>query len=81
MGELVREAWVAEPKIRAADSGDLQGVYEVERSSFDTPYAPNYLEMLLRFEQGVFLVAETSGSLVGYVAATVRGRNGHIVSI
>jgi ribosomal-protein-alanine N-acetyltransferase len=78
---LVREIDIAEPNIRVANPNDLPRVLEIERSSFDTPYTPDYLEMLLRFEQGVFLVAEIGSSIVGYVVATVRGSHGHIISI
>ncbi|MGQ9515507.1 MAG: ribosomal protein S18-alanine N-acetyltransferase [Thermoproteota archaeon] len=81
MSELVYKKEMPEPKIRDAKVEDLSNIYEIERASFDNPYTPEYIEMLLRFKQGIFLVAEIDGTLIGYVVATVRGRSGHIISI
>jgi ribosomal-protein-alanine N-acetyltransferase len=68
-------------KVRHAKIEDLPGIVEIERTSFDEPYPPEYLEMLMEFRQGIFLVAERSGAVIGYAAASIRGRGGHILSI
>jgi ribosomal-protein-alanine N-acetyltransferase len=67
--------------VRRARPEDLEGVIKVERASFDEPYTPSYLEMLMRFGQGTFLVTEAGGDVVGYAVATSRGRIGHVISI
>jgi ribosomal-protein-alanine N-acetyltransferase len=81
MSKLVDEMERSELKIRDAKIEDLCKVYEIERASFDNPYTPEYFEMFIRFKQGIFLVAEIGGTLVGYIVATLRGRFGHIISV
>jgi len=68
-------------RVRRAGPGDLEAVWLVERLSFDHPHPPGYLELLIRFRQGVFLVAELDGVVAGYVAAVLREGGGHILSV
>jgi len=70
-----------EVKVRKAELGDLPRIVEIEWTIFDDPYPPEYLEMLMRFNQGIFMVAERNGVAIGYVAASMRGRTGHVLSI
>ena len=37
--------------------------------------------MLVRFSQGIFIIAERGGTAIGYAAASTRGETGHILSI
>jgi len=70
-----------EVNVRKAELADLPRIVEIERASFDDPYPPEYLEMLMRFNQGIFMVAERDGVAIGYAAASMRGREGHVLSI
>jgi len=68
-------------EVRHAELADLPSIVEIERTSFDEPYTPEYLEMLMRFGQGTFIVAARDGTVIGYAVASIRGRRGHILSI
>lgn len=68
-------------KVRHAKIEDLPSIVEIERTSFDEPYTPEYLGMLVQFRQGTFAVAERDGAVIGYVVASIRGTRGHILSI
>jgi len=70
-----------EVNVRRAELADLPRIVEIERASFDDPYPPEYLEMLMHFNQGIFMVAERDGVPIGYVAASMRGKTGHVLSI
>jgi len=70
-----------EVKFRNAELADLPHIIEIERASFDDPYPPEYLDMLMRFSQGIFIIAERGGIAIGYAAASTRGETGHILSI
>jgi len=70
-----------EADVRKAELADLPDIVEIERASFDDPYPPEYLQMLMRFNQGIFIVAERDGVAIGYAAASMRGREGHVLSI
>jgi len=70
-----------EADVRKAELADLPDIVEIERASFDDPYPPEYLQMLMRFNQGIFIVAERDGVAIGYAAASMRGMEGHVLSI
>jgi len=70
-----------EVKVRDAELADLPSIVAIERASFDDPYPPEYLEMLMRFGQGIFIVAEMDGVAIGYAVASMRERTGHVLSI
>ena len=54
-------------EIRDADRADLLSVLRIERRSFDQPWPYAAFERLL--DAPGFLIAETDGSIVGYVVA------------
>jgi ribosomal-protein-alanine N-acetyltransferase len=72
---------VLDLKVRRVNMEDLTSIVEIERTSFDEPYPPEYLEMLMGFRQGTFVVAERAGAVIGYAVASIRGVGGHILSI
>ncbi len=71
-----------ECRLREATFSDLRDVYRVEVESFPYPYPVEaFITYLVMFPK-YFIVAECSGEVVGYVAATVTNEgNGHVVSI
>jgi len=70
-----------EVKFRNTELADLPHVVEIERASFEDPYPPEYLDMLMRFSQGIFIIAERDGIAIGYAVASTRERTGHVLSI
>lgn len=68
--------------IRRARYEDLKKIYELEVLCFKNPYPPQLLAMYLSLYPELFLVAEVSGRVVGYVCGVVRRDGyGHIVSL
>jgi len=68
-------------EIRCVDTSDASGVYAVERSCFNDPYPPAFLDSLIETERDRFLVAVDGGKVVGYTVGTVSGTEGHIISV
>jgi [ribosomal protein S18]-alanine N-acetyltransferase len=68
--------------LRACELRDLAQVGQIERASFpERPYTRlDFAYFLLAARDG-FIVATKGGSVVGYVIATARGRQGSIQSI
>jgi len=77
----VENGRVSGVKVRKAELADIHSIVEIERASFDDPYPPEYLEMLMLFNQGVFIIAERDGIAIGYAVASMRGKAGHVLSI
>jgi len=68
--------------IREARMDDMADVCGIERKCFRYPYPCEVLVMLRTLYPELFLVAEESGHVVGYVSAVIRrDGQGHIVSI
>ena len=70
-----------EIRIRPVDKGDLETIYEIERSSFKDPYPKTFMDILYHLNQRTFLVAEKEGKIAGYVIASNDGGVGHIIAI
>jgi len=69
-------------RIRFCEEGDLPKVYEIERISFKDPYPLWLLKFYYVISGDLFLVADVSGRVVGYVIGLLeRGRVGHVISI
>lgn len=73
----------ATPEVRSAVQADLLAVLRIERASFPQPWPLAAFERFVG--QRSFLVAETDGTIVGYVVADVTtddGRHvGHVKDI
>lgn len=68
--------------IREAVRRDLDAVIAIEYESFNKPYPPWYLEVLLQMAGRYFLVAEHGREIVGYaVAVPLKSGACHLVSI
>ncbi len=69
--------------LRACEFRDLGQVDRIEKDSFpDHPYSRlDFVSYLLIAREGFFVVASKEGSVVGYVIALRRGREGSIQSI
>ena len=67
--------------IRAASREDLKRVYEIEKACFKSPYPFSFLDFLYNINLKTFLVAEKSGTVVGFVIASAEKGLGRIISI
>lgn len=69
-------------KVRSFQREDLRQVSLIERACFRKPYPPSLLLLLARLNPQLFLVAEASGKIVGYVSALPDSREvAHLVSL
>ncbi len=69
------------PRIRRVRRQDLEAIYAIERSVFEKPYPPAYLELLSMLTDH-FLVATCSGQVAGYAVAVIVEENVcHVLSI
>ena len=69
--------------IRRVELEDASGVFALEQECFSDPYSESLIDHLLRTERDRFFVAvaNDSGRIVGYTAATINGRSAHLLSI
>jgi len=67
--------------VRKATNQDLPAVYTIENESFKDAYPPFLIDLLLRLNPEIFLVAEETGETLGYVVASQNRNEGNIVSI
>ncbi|MBS7627276.1 GNAT family N-acetyltransferase, partial [Candidatus Bathyarchaeota archaeon] len=67
--------------LRSIKPEDLREVIVLERLCFQKPFPSSYLSTLAYLSPKTFLIAELEGRIVGYAVASVRGREGHIISI
>ncbi len=64
-----------------ASPSDLDGIYEIEKGSFDDPYPLGLLKAYLFISNGLFIVAR-SEKVLGYALGIVQSKNrGHVISI
>ena len=56
-------------------------IVAIERSSFQNPYSSDYLMLLASWNPKLFLTAVSNDHVVGYVAASARGKQSHVVSL
>ncbi|MDA4116421.1 MAG: GNAT family N-acetyltransferase [Thaumarchaeota archaeon] len=69
-------------ELRACELRDLAQVGQIERASFpERPYTRLDFAYFLLVARDGFIVASKDGSVMGYVIATARGREGSIQSI
>jgi ribosomal-protein-alanine N-acetyltransferase len=59
----------------------LKGIYEIEQQSFSAPYPPQVFTVMAREVPETFLVAISGQAVVGYVLASLRRGDGHVLSI
>lgn len=74
----------AEPRlaIRAMRPGDLDlGVMTIERESYPIPWSRRMVESELRHPDGVCLVAELEGRILGYVLMALQAGTWHILNV
>ena len=67
--------------IRQCRPSDLDGVTQLEESSFPDPYDRAAFAYLLGLEPEGFLVAEECGRIVGYIVSSTRYGYGLVLSI
>ncbi|AFK51197.1 ribosomal-protein-alanine acetyltransferase [Thermogladius calderae 1633] len=74
---------VAGVEIRASREEDIPTLLEIERECFppDLAYDRSVFEELFTIINGVVLVAEVGGRVIGYAAGVVEEGYGHVVSI
>lgn len=68
--------------IRRALPSDFHQIVKVELSSFERPYSPDLIFLLLHLHHNTFYVASASEEVVGYVVGAKRNDCcGHVISI
>ncbi|MDH5815953.1 MAG: ribosomal protein S18-alanine N-acetyltransferase [Candidatus Nezhaarchaeota archaeon] len=68
--------------IRRALPSDFPQIVDVELSSFERPYPPRLLSLLLHLHRDTFYVALANKEVVGYVVGAKRSdKCGHVISI
>lgn len=68
--------------IRRAIASDYSQIVKVELSSFERPYSPELLLLLLHLHHDMFYVAMVGEEVVGYVVGAKRCDGcGHVISI
>ena len=74
----------AEPRlaIRAMRPGDLDlGIMTIERESYPIPWSRRMVESELRHPDGVCLVAEHEGRILGYILMALQADIWHILNV
>lgn len=70
------------PAIRSMRPGDLDlGVLAIERESYPIPWSRRMLESELRHPEGVRLVAEHDGEILGYILMALQADVWHILNV
>jgi ribosomal-protein-alanine N-acetyltransferase len=67
-------------EIREIESEDMNRVFEIEISSFDSPYDPLVLNHLFRMYKKTFLVA-CEKHVIGYIIGIIDRIEAHILSL
>jgi [ribosomal protein S18]-alanine N-acetyltransferase len=68
--------------IREMLFGDIDRVVELEKRVFDSPWSADLFRYEIEHsERTIYLVAEDTGSLLGYIGAQVYGREVHITNM
>jgi SSU ribosomal protein S18P alanine acetyltransferase (EC 2.3.1.-) len=58
--------------ISDANEFDLPQIYEIERTSFPTPYPEGLLRAYLFIAEGLYLVAREDGQIKGYCIGVIH---------
>ncbi|MCK4310898.1 MAG: ribosomal protein S18-alanine N-acetyltransferase [Methanomicrobia archaeon] len=66
--------------IREANPEDIKKVFEIEFSSFNSPYDPLILNYLYETHKKTFLVAYEN-NVIGYIVGIIDCSEGHIISL
>lgn len=66
--------------IRRFDIKDFDRILALEKECFKDPFDKRFLDRLLQYEH-FFLVAEASGSVIGYILSVVQGRQAEIATV
>ena len=70
------------PAIRSMRPGDLDlGVLAIERESYPIPWSRRMIESELRHPDGVCLVAEHAGEILGYIIMALQADVWHILNV
>lgn len=56
-------------------------IVAIEKLSFQNPYSPEYLKLLISWYPELFLTAVSNGYVLGYVAAFATEKRSHVVSL
>jgi len=67
-------------EIREIKPEDLRRVFEIEFSSFNTPYDPLVLNYLYEVHRKTFLIAYEK-EVIGYIIGIIDKEEGHIISL
>ena len=67
--------------IRLMTSGDVDGVFEVEKNCFDHYWSKVEFEKEMKNDVARYLVAEVDGKIVGYVGIWFVAGEGHITNV
>ena len=67
--------------IRLVETSDAPGVYALERACFPDPYPSVLLYDLIKSQGTRFFVAVDSGAIIGYAVASLKGIDGHVISL
>jgi [ribosomal protein S18]-alanine N-acetyltransferase len=81
---VARVGGQAEPRlaIRSMSAGDLDGgVLTIERESYPIPWSRRMVESELRHPDGVCLVADLDGEILGYVLMALQADVWHILNV
>lgn len=68
-------------RIRPIEANDIYQIIHIEHESFQNPYPPHVVNFLYEKYGDTFLVAEQSGTILGYIAGITSWREGHIISL
>ncbi len=68
--------------IRQAESGDEEGIYQVEKLCFNDPWSRDaFRKELTENDIAFYLVAEIDERIVGYAGLWIIGDEGHITNV
>lgn len=67
--------------IRSAKKEDLNQIYNIELLSFKDPYPKYLFDIFLNDPSILFLVCLSCEKLLGYIIASLKNREGHIISL
>lgn len=67
--------------IREMQTGDLDQVVPIEAANFSTPWTGNDFSVYLEREDGLFLVAEEDGKVLGYCGVIMVPPEGDITNV
>lgn len=67
--------------VRGAELSDIPRIAELERECFSAPWSENAVRETMERENAVFLVAECSGKICGYIGLYHAAGEGYITNV